>query len=173
VIVDQLQIHLPGIKIIHVVRRDVVAHFGSIHSARNSGIFHSWEVKNSSVQKEPIRLPRWQFMQFIRATRRLNSTLTKLEEQHDYLRVSQEDLLADPEETYKTLFRFVGVDASVPVTWQSARKLLPDPRAYISNYDQCVAWSAQAESPVNKFLTRLFSFARRYSQRSRPRTKAI
>jgi len=165
VIVDQLLKHLPTIKIVHVVRRDVIAHFGSVYSARKSGVFHSWDAKRDAKEKKEVALPRWQLMQFIRATRRLNSVLDKLQTNHDYLRVSQEDLLANPDDTYKSLFEFVGVDASVPVTWQSAKKVLPDARAYISNYDQCARWSAQSDSKSNILLTRLFGFLRRYTQR--------
>ncbi len=132
-IVKIMQTSLPEMKVIHVVRHDVVAHFGSALYGKRSGIMHAWNAGARERVVQPIAIPKWQFVSFALGVLRMNRELRALQDSHAVLELAYEDYLEDPANVHRRLFDFVGVP-QLPVTWLPAEKLLPPPESYITNY---------------------------------------
>ncbi|MEZ5595563.1 MAG: hypothetical protein R3E84_04095 [Pseudomonadales bacterium] len=138
-----------------MLRRDSVAHFASVYIANATGVFHSWQ-KASDREQARIKLPHLPLLHFERANRRLNETLRQLSNSHEYMAVEHESFVQDADTTYGKLFQFLGL-APIPVTWQSAKKVLPDPREFITNYDQCLKWLENKDDRLASMMTGFYA----------------
>lgn len=135
-------------RVIHVIRSDEVAHFGSVYKAATTGIAHSFQGQAST---ERVRLPVLWFMHFLRGKRRLDAELRELEKSHKYTCVCQENI---GQMMFNDLFRFLGVE---PVEVKlEVEKLLPDPQEYITNYNWLGWWAGQLDRPAVSFVVKAY-----------------
>ncbi|UCE03769.1 MAG: sulfotransferase [Candidatus Latescibacterota bacterium] len=132
-LVESLQRYFRDLKIIHVVRRDLVAQFGSEDSMRRTGVAHSWSRGYAQRRIHNVRFNPWVFEGYASRCLRTQGEVDTLRGTHAVLDVVYEDYLANPESVHAQLFEFVGVPHS-EVTWLEARKLMPPPDRYIDNY---------------------------------------
>jgi LPS sulfotransferase NodH len=132
-LVSVLQQQLPDIKIILIRRRDLVAQFGSGLIGRSTGVMHAWNPGAKDRQIEPIHIDRWQLTAFAAGRLRTYDVLDTLSTSHDLLGVDYESLLNEPDDLYRSLYRFLGLPEMQP-DWMAAKKVLPPPDRYIRNY---------------------------------------
>lgn len=140
-LVEILRERFPELKIVHVVREDLAAMYGSARQARKSGVMHSWYKGYGSTPIGSIRIRKWPFTAFALGSLRTNEAIRKLRESHEYLEIAYEDYLKDPQPLQQRLFEFIGVPA-IEATWLNSQKVMPPASQYIRNYDQAVAWAA-------------------------------
>ena len=132
-LVNVLQNHLKDLKIIIIVRKDLVAQYGSgIHGAK-TGIMHSWyrEAKDMKVRK--IKIKKYLFITYVNNVIKMYNVIRGLENSHDVLEIYYEDLIRDPQNFYRKIFEFLNLPVINP-TWLTSKKVLPAPEDYIINY---------------------------------------
>ena len=132
-LVDTLQRHMDGVKIVLILRKDLVAQFGSALMARRTGIYHSWHKKFGDTRVRRIKINKFNFIAYALLVFETNKKLKELSATHDTLEVHYEDLLEDSQEVYKNIFEFLNIQRLNP-TWIESRKVLPMPEEYIKNY---------------------------------------
>jgi hypothetical protein len=131
---EVVQREFPEAKIIHVVRQDKVAQYGSFCRARSSGTWHQKEG-DGETQTSKRTLDPHRFVSYVLDIHDVNASLRRLRETHDTLTVEYEsDILNGQLRTNERLFSLVGVQPK-EATWLNLRKVSPAPEAYISNYD--------------------------------------
>lgn len=123
----------PEAKIVHVVRNDQVAQFGSRLKARSTRVFH--QTNGSPAPEAPqLTLDLYRFVEHMLAMHETHTHLRRLHDAHDVLTIDYEnDILNGDLRTHEALFSFVGVDP-VEVTWLRHKKVSPPPETYITNY---------------------------------------
>lgn len=130
--VEVVQKEFPKIRIIHVIRHDWVAQFGSLKKAQMTGVFHQTggrKVVNRSIELDP-----YGFAEYTLAIREANDYLRQLEDSHSVLTIECEpDILEGNIRTNESLFEFVTVPYR-KASWLHYRKVSPPPEAHISNY---------------------------------------
>jgi hypothetical protein len=136
---------MPELRIIHVVRNDLAALYGSAQLGRRSGIMHSWYKNSESRRVEQIAIARAPFTTFALGSLRSTRAVRALAQRHAYLEVAYEDYLKDPSAVQQALFRFVGVEP-MPASWLKSEKVLPPPGDYIQNYAQAANWTREIEA---------------------------
>ena len=123
----------PEAKVVHVVRNDQVAQFGSHCKARSTGVFHQTDG-DPTAQAPTLTLDLYRFVGHMLAIHKTNACLRRLHDSHDVLTIDYEnDILNGDLRTHEALFSFVGVDP-VKVTWLRHKKVSPPPETYITNY---------------------------------------
>ena len=133
-ITEVVQHHLTDLKVIIVVRKDLVAQLGSALSGKKSGIMHSWYKGFEKRKVRPIKIPKWRFTAYATNVFRMYNALKALKKTHDVLEVNYEDLLTEPDLFYNKLFSFLDVPAITP-SWLKSKKVMPPPEQYIKNYE--------------------------------------
>jgi len=120
---------IPGVKMILVLRRDLVAQYASLLRARRSGAWHSWRRADrppaAQVHIRPLLFDRY-------ATNALD-TLARLQRAPAAHRVVFEELIASKAEGFREIFDFLDLP-DVPVDWELGEKVSPPPETYIDNY---------------------------------------
>ncbi len=120
---------IPGVKMIVVLRRDLVAQYASLLRARRSGAWHSW--------RHPDRLPVAQVhirpLLFDRYTTNALETLARLQCAPAAHVVVFEELVASKAHGFREIFDFLDLP-DVPIDWELGEKVSPAPGAYIDNY---------------------------------------
>lgn len=160
-LVEILRERFPRLKIVHVVREDLAAMYGSARQARKSGVMHSW-YQGYGAPVSTLRIRKWLFTAFALASLRTTHAirelreLRELRESHDYLELVYEDYLKDPQPLKQRLFEFIGVPGVEP-TWLNSQKVMPPASQYIRNYDQAVTWTTNLRDHVlsGQRLTRI------------------
>lgn len=133
--VSTLQGYLKNLKVILVVRNDLVAQCGSMISARKSGVFHSWSKEFESRKINKFKINKWVFTRYAIKCLGLLEILRELHNTHDIIECIYEDFVSDPAGVYKQLADFLNVP-QVDATWLKSKKLMPDPNEYIKNYSE-------------------------------------
>ncbi len=122
--------YLPDVRLVLTRREDVVAQFGSIVRARETGEWHSWSERGEAgprVELDPEELDAYD-----RECREIDAILRTVGDATRLFEVCYErDILGgtDP----GALFDFLGV-ARVDVSWRTTQKTAPDPADYIEDY---------------------------------------
>lgn len=132
-LVGVLQKYLTDLKVIIIVRNDLVAQYGSAISGKKSGVMHSWYKGFENRRIARIRINKWYFIAYVLSILRLYETLRQLKQTHDVLELCYEGLLTDPKRFYDSLFSFLGLSKMTP-TWLDSKKVMPPPIEYIENY---------------------------------------
>jgi LPS sulfotransferase NodH len=132
-LVGSLQRYFRHVRIIHVVRRDLVAQFGSEDSMRRTGVAHSWSRGYGQRPIHNVHFNQWVFEGYASCCLQTQGEVDKLRGTHAVLDVIYEDYLENSQSVHAQLFEFVGVPHA-EVTWLEARKLMPSPDRYIDNY---------------------------------------
>lgn len=141
-LVNRLQTHLKDLKIILIVRKDLVAQYGSMIHARKSGIYHSWYKGFENRETHQLTINKWLFIGYATNCLDTLNVLRELHKTHDIVECVYEDLLVSPGRVYKQLFDFLDVP-QVNVTWLKSKKVMPDPEKYIRNYSEMRSLLAQ------------------------------
>ena len=134
IFVESVQRDFPDAKIIITDRRDLVAQYGSLQSARRTGTWHSWYSGAKEAKTRKIKLWRPLFIRY--AVRCLNTmqALQRLRATHDVHECVYEDILMDRDAVLQGAVRFLGLE-SVPITWLRTQKVKAAPSEYITSYD--------------------------------------
>jgi hypothetical protein len=128
-LVSSIKRHLPGAMLIVVVRRDLVAQYGSLLRARRTGAWHSWR-RPERPSDGPVHIRPRLFDRYV-----LNAldTLGVLRDAQPAYHVGYEDLVADEVAGFRGIFQFLRLP-DVPVDWCRGEKVSPPAATYIANY---------------------------------------
>lgn len=140
-----LQNNLKDIKIIFLVRRDLVAQLGSALHAKKTGIMHSWYngFENRKIKK--LKINKWRFTSYAINIYKIYDVLKELEKTHDVLKINYEDLIANSSLFCNRLFNFLNLKTLEP-KWIESKKVMPSPETYIKNYNKLTKILAKIES---------------------------
>jgi hypothetical protein len=135
--VEAVRTHLPDVRIILLVRGDLVAQFGSHVKSRKTGVWGRHVGESKGRRTAPtLELDRYEFAEYAIEAHQIRRTLRGLKNTHDVLEINYEDVLLEGNlPTYDPLFKFVGIK-SKQADWLTDRKLSPPPESYIENYDE-------------------------------------
>jgi len=131
--VAAIQKYIGDLKIIIIIRNDIVAQFGSGIVGKKTGIMHSWYKGFEGRKVDKISINKWRFIPYAHNVNNMYAALSELKETNDVLEIYYEDLLADANSFYTKIFRFLGLP-EVETTWLDSKKVLPPPEDYIKNY---------------------------------------
>lgn len=134
-LVDTLQQHLPDLKIILMVRNDLVAQYGSLRSAERSGIWHSWYEGFKNRKIHTLKIKRWLFIRYVVSCLDTYQVLRELHQTHDVIECVYEEFLVSQESVYEKLCNFLGIP-QIEAMWLDSKKVMPPPEEYITNYDE-------------------------------------
>jgi hypothetical protein len=132
-VVTVLQNYLRDLKVVVILRKDLVAQNGSGVIGKKTGIMHSWYKGFEGRKVGKIKINKWRFIAYVHNVHRMYNELSKLKHTHDVLEVRYEDILSGESEFFNKIFRFLGIPEIEP-TWLSSKKVLPPPQDYIANY---------------------------------------
>ena len=135
VLVGVLQKYMRDLKVVIILRKDLVAQNGSGIIGKKTGIMHSWYKGFEGRKVDQIKINKWGFIGYVHDVHRMYGELSELKRTHDVLEVWYEDLLSEGNEFYYKIFRFLGLPEIEP-TWLASKKVLPPPQDYIANYSQ-------------------------------------
>ncbi len=140
IIVDALQKHLPGIKVVLTLRNDMVAQYGSLRGARATGAWHSWYRNIEDNRQQKMRINRSLFTRA--ALHWLDSlrVLRRLHDSHDVHEWRYENFMADREASVRGVFRFLGLP-NAEIAPLKSEKVKPPPQQYIHNYTRMAAFA--------------------------------
>jgi hypothetical protein len=120
---------VPGLKHIVVVRRDLVAQYGSLLRARSGGAWHSWR----RPEHHPAARIRIRPLLFDRYVVTALDTLAILCTAHPVHYADYERIVADEPSELREIFRYLDLP-DVAVDWCRGEKVSPPAAAYIDNY---------------------------------------
>jgi len=130
--VNGVQEYLPDVRIILVLRRDLVARFGSLVKARKTGVWDG--IHDGSVPE--LRLDPHEFAEYAIESYEIRRMLRELEETHTVMELGYEEVILEGDlPTHEPLFEFVGVEP-MEADWLWERKFSPPPESYIKNYQR-------------------------------------
>lgn len=132
-LVRVLQENLQDLKVIIIVRKDLVAQLGSAMSGKKSGIMHSWYKEFEQRKIKQLTIKKWRFTSFVINVFKMYDVLRELKKTHEVLEIHYEDLLKNPNRFYSSLFGFLNLPVMEPV-WIESKKVMPAPETYIKNY---------------------------------------
>jgi hypothetical protein len=139
---------LPDLKVILMVRRDLIAQYGSNIHAERTGLYHSLDKNFENRKIHPVRMKKWAYAGYALKLLTILDILRELHKTHHVLECSYENLLFDPEEFYKRLFRFIEISAE-EVNWAQLKKILPSPEEYIKNYKKIERFQEEYKQRFN------------------------
>lgn len=130
--VEGMREYLPDVRIILVIRRDLVARFGSLVKAQKTGV---WDGMNDDPAPE-LRLDPYEFAEYVIASHEIRRMLRQLGETHSVMELDYEEVILEGDlPTHESLFEFVDVEP-MEADWLWERKFSPPPESYIKNYQQ-------------------------------------
>ncbi|GAB4352253.1 MAG: hypothetical protein Kow0099_36450 [Candidatus Abyssubacteria bacterium] len=132
-LVHVLQRYIDDIKVILILRRDLVAQLGSELHAKKTGVYHSWYGRFQDMKPKKIKIYKFEFIGYASSVFETHHELKRLEETHHVLDIHYEDLLAHQSEVFEKIYAFLNIPALEP-TWLDSKKVLPPPEEYITNY---------------------------------------
>jgi hypothetical protein len=126
---------MPGLRVILMIRDDLVAQLGSRLRAERTGEWHSW-TKGQGGASGSFEIDAEKMQQYAAEAREIAGQLRGLSGSHEVLEISYErDLLQDLEQGQLKLFRFLDLP-EVTVDWLDSKKVSPAPEDFISNYSE-------------------------------------
>ncbi len=129
-------------KVVLVTRDDAVASYGSLERAKSSGVWHSFAGGSTTGA---LRIAPRKLFSYLEVRELVTRRFRTLSRSRDFLELNYERDIADGGAPQK-LFRFLGLDPVDP-DWIRIKKLNPDARDYIKNYDKLAAAAAAAARP--------------------------
>lgn len=145
--------HFPGLHLIHVIRTDLAAQYGSLLRAQSTGQWHSWrEAKPNQVPFQGM-IDTQAFFSYSKKVFSIRHQLKQLKHTHPYFEFSyEEDVVSG---RFQKLFEFIGVKPVEP-TWLKSRKVAPPPAEYITNYETlcklAMKWQLEFEEAPENFF---------------------
>lgn len=164
VVAETLQKHMTNLKIILMVRNDLVAQYGSMLNARKSGIYHSWYKEFENRKLRNLTINKWVFIRYTIKCLDILNVLRGLHKTHNVIECAYEDFVSNREWAQERLFDFIKVP-QVDVTWLESKKVMPDPEEYIKNYSEMKSLLEQLRaeherndiSPMTKALAKVLN----------------
>ena len=132
-VVNVLQNHLKDLKVVIIVRKDLVAQYGSAIQGTKTGIMHSWYKGFENMKVRKVRISKWRFIAYALNVFKMYDVLRELKNTHDVLELYYEDLIRDSNNFYENIYPFLNLPVIKP-TWLKSKKVLPPPQDYILNY---------------------------------------
>lgn len=133
-LIDTLNKYYPDLRIVLVVRDDMVSQYGSMLLATLTGNWHSWR-KSGKSGKEKVKISKWRFKKYIYNTLAKLNELRELKKTHAFVEFNFEKQLLTPESPdFSPLFKFIDIP-DLKVTWLNSKKVAPPPEDYIVNYE--------------------------------------
>jgi hypothetical protein len=120
---------IPGVKMIVVLRHDLVAQYASLLRARRSGAWHSWR----RADRPPVAQVHIRPLLFDRYATNALDTLARLQCAPAAHVVVFEELVASKADGFRAIFDFLDLP-DVAIDWELGEKVSPAPEAYIDNY---------------------------------------
>lgn len=152
-VVAALREYLPETKIILIWRDDLVAQYGSLLRAQQTGQWHLFRGDGVKQGKnDAVHIDEQPFLEYLQACRSIMGHLDTLRETHEVHDFHYENDIV-PGDQYGRLFEFLGASV-LPVTWLSMRKVAPPPEQLIDNYTEARAWMESAPVPDQDALRR-------------------
>jgi LPS sulfotransferase NodH len=110
--VERVRTHLPNVRIILLVRRDLVAQFGSLVKSQKTGVGGRHVGESKGRRTAPaLELDRYEFAEYAIEAYQTRRRLRSMQETHEIPEISYEKVLLRGElPTYDPLFNFVGVE---------------------------------------------------------------
>lgn len=133
ILVDVISRYIPDMKIIHVVRNDLVAQYASMLSSSKSGIMHSWYRGYEKHKTKNIHINRLLFIRYVLSCLDTYAVINKLKHTNPFYTSVYEEYLKNPDKAKSELFSFIGVPDLNP-DWLTSKKVLPDPESFIHQY---------------------------------------
>lgn len=131
-----LREYLPDVRVVLVVREDLVAQHGSLLRAERSGAWHAWEGQKT-VASAPFAIAPKDFEIYALESRKTIAQLRTLHRTHDVLELIYEKDIADGVR-HDRLFEFLALPVA-PVTWLKMSKVAPPADTFIDNYAELTA----------------------------------
>jgi hypothetical protein len=150
---EGVRTHLPDVRIILLVRRDLVAQFGSLIKSQKTGVWgrHVGETKGQSLPT--LELDRHEFAEYAIEAYQIRRILRSMQDTHEILEIEYEEVLLDGNlPTHDPLLNFVGVEPQ-RADWLTDRKLSPPPESYIENYQQLLNLQNRIERSLKNGAT--------------------
>jgi hypothetical protein len=122
---------IPGVKMIVVVRRDLVAQYASLLRARRSGAWHSWR----HTDRPPVADVHIRPLLFDRYVTNALDTMARLQCAKAAYLVVYEELVVNKADGFRGIFDFLALP-DVPIDWELGDKVSPVPETYIDNYPE-------------------------------------
>lgn len=122
---------IPSVKIIVVVRRDLVAQYASLLRAHRTGAWHSWR----DTDRPPVAQVHIRPLLFDRYVTNALDTMAKLQCAPAAYLVVFEELVVSMVDGFRGIFDFLALP-DVPIDWELGDKVSPVPEAYIDNYHE-------------------------------------
>jgi hypothetical protein len=146
--VEAARLYFPDVKVIHVVRDDIVARFGSWVKSRKTGVWKQHEKTTKKRSLPEIELDRYDFAKYAVKSHQVRDVLNELRNTHEVFEVGYEEtILKGKLPEYDPLFEFIDVEP-IEADWLSDRKLSPPPESYIKNYRELCALKEQIWSKL-------------------------
>ena len=131
--VESVYSNFPDIKIILIIRQDLLAQFGSLKRAQLTGKWHSW-IKSKDNPGMQLKVDIAEYSWYFLRNMEIIQTLRSLKETHECIEVSyEEDIMQNPI-FHNKLYEFLDLQMVEPV-WLNSQKVAPEPEEFISNYD--------------------------------------
>lgn len=147
--VERVQKYLPDVRIILVLRRDLVARFGSLVKARKTGV---WDGTDDEPAPN-LRLDPHEFAEYVIESHEIRQILRRLEKTHNVMGLGYEEVILEGNlPTHEPLFEFVGVEP-MQADWLWERKFSPPPESYIENYQQLLSLHNRIERSLENGAT--------------------
>lgn len=137
-LVDVISKYFKDMKIIHVVRNDLVAQYGSMIKSSRSGIMHSWYKGSLNQKPDSININKLLFIRYILGCLDTNSAISRLQKTNPYYQSIYEEFSKNPDKIKSELFNFIGIPDLKP-DWLFSKKILPAPESYINKYQELYA----------------------------------
>lgn len=125
--------HFPGALVVLTARRDIVAQFGSLLLARETGRWHSWVHAKKAVDRQ-LEIDGQDLLAHALDYLRVERELSGLKDSHHVIEVPFEEcLLTDPGRAFRCLFHRIGLPEVEP-SWLRSEKVAPPPSAFVADY---------------------------------------
>lgn len=147
-LVQTLPKYLPDLKVILMVRNDLLAQYGSNIHAERTGIYHSLHKNFENLKILSIHMKKWAYAGYALKLLTILDILRELHKTHRVMECAYENLLTDPSEFYKRLFRFIEI-SDEEVNWAQLKKILPSPEEYIQNYQKMKRFQEEFKRAFN------------------------
>ncbi len=135
VLANVLREYLSDVRLVLTVRRDLVAQFGSLVRARDTGVWHVKKADAGSGEFK-VTLDRQEFVDYATDCLATIQQMRSLGDRVPMFEVSYEDDIV-PGSDWAGLCEFLGVDV-MPIQWLKMGKVSPPPDHYIENYHEMV-----------------------------------
>lgn len=143
--------YMPFLKIIVMVRRDLVAHFYSRAQLRKTGVAHSWRRPADGKGEVSGRVDKWLLANSAITTLAMYRRLQAARGCADYVEVEYETFAGDNLGTYRLLLDFLGLEYVEP-TWHHSSKLHDNPEDVIPGYADLTRYVASLAERQNQDL---------------------